>query len=313
MRFDATDKPSAVLIFANGLGDYLLNLPAVRALAAIYNGRLGLLSSFGARNRFFLDINFKFVVETEFATEAGSRHFDAASAANLCGPCDVLISLNPWHSSSVDRLIDYLRPEMSIGFFKEFSKHVPLDFGVHNCVAAFSVPKRINRSLTIEHFASGPSLSEAAMQFATTMREMVGVRELVVVHADTAAEKMWAPARLECSLLELLRRREKLHVFLVGIRNPGVEIGHKRIHATYGIPFTSALALVSVADAFLGIDSCFLHAADLFRIPGVGLFGPTSSREFGFYFSPHYHLQGDGHLEEIWPMEVADAVEAILG
>lgn len=38
-----------------------------------------------------------------------------------------------------------------------------------------------------------------------------------------------------------------------------------------------ALALVSLSDLFLGVDSCMLHMADLCRVPGVGLFGPDSS------------------------------------
>jgi hypothetical protein len=43
-------KPSAALIYANGIGDHLLTLPTVRALSAHFGGRLRLISFFEAKD-----------------------------------------------------------------------------------------------------------------------------------------------------------------------------------------------------------------------------------------------------------------------
>jgi len=49
-----------------------------------------------------------------------------------------------------------------------------------------------------------------------------------------------------------------------------------------------------------------LHAADLFRVPGVGLFGPTDPYRWGFRLSPHGR--------SIWGMGMMEAIsrEAVL-
>ena len=44
-----------------------------------------------------------------------------------------------------------------------------------------------------------------------------------------------------------------------------------------------SLAVISLSDLFIGIDSGLLHAAAALRIPGVGIFGPTSPQ---FRFAP---------------------------
>jgi hypothetical protein len=55
-----------------------------------------------------------------------------------------------------------------------------------------------------------------------------------------------------------------------------------------GIPMTSIF--VSLCDAFVGIDSYFLHVADLSRVPSVGIFGPTKPVQWGCRFTNHAHV-----------------------
>ncbi|WP_025736064.1 glycosyltransferase family 9 protein [Mycobacterium genavense] len=70
------------------------------------------------------------------------------------------------------------------------------------------------------------------------------------------------------------------------------------------------MSMVANADLFLGIDSCMLHAADLARVPGVGLFGPTRSATWGFRFGPHRHID-QRKMADISVDAVLDALEAI--
>jgi hypothetical protein len=51
-----------------------------------------------------------------------------------------------------------------------------------------------------------------------------------------------------------------------------------------------------------------LHAADLARVPGVGLFGPTRSATWGFRFGPHRHLD-ERKMADITVDEVLRALE----
>jgi ADP-heptose:LPS heptosyltransferase len=304
---------SAILFYANGLGDNLINLPSVRALSKIHDGSLTLLAAPGVAEIFFRDIKFRRIVEIEFDLVDGTRQFDASLAAKLCGPCNTLISLNPWHSNSVDKLIDIVHPTKSIGFFRAFATHLKFNFQIHSARMAFLIPQAIDCSLQIDNFVDSPALEPSAAAFARRIRAELSERKVLAVHADTGPVKMWDSSRFDIAITSLLQSHPELHVLLVGRSNPGIDVNHDRIYSTYGVPLPAALALVSVADVFLGIDSCFLHAADLFRIPGVGLFGPTQPREFGFYLSPHAHLRPGPSMDHIHPAEVVAAVEAILG
>src|SRR5712691_11011007 len=85
-----------VVIFSNGIGDHLLNLPALRALTALFPKRLTLLCSTGAGHTFFSDLPLRAVVEADMQQQGeGGKFFDAESLARAVAPCDLLLSLNP--------------------------------------------------------------------------------------------------------------------------------------------------------------------------------------------------------------------------
>jgi aryl-alcohol dehydrogenase-like predicted oxidoreductase len=76
------------------------------------------------------------------------------------------------------------------------------------------------------------------------------------------------------------------------------------------LPLDCALALTTVADLFVGVDSCFLHAADLARVAAVGLFFATNPVEFGLRWSARRHVRAD-EPSVLEPAEVADALRAV--
>jgi hypothetical protein len=68
------------------------------------------------------------------------------------------------------------------------------------------------------------------------------------------------------------------------------------------------LALIADADVFVGVDSVGFHAADFWRVPAVGLFGPTRPEEWGGRFSPLFsHVYGAGRMDDISVDAVLDA------
>ena len=74
----------------------------------------------------------------------------------------------------------------------------------------------------------------------------------------------------------------------------------------------ASCCLVAESDFFIGIDSCMLHVADMARVPGVGLFGPTSAKEFGFYIGPNITIQADGSMEKIEVDMVTNALDHLV-
>jgi ADP-heptose:LPS heptosyltransferase len=140
----------------------------------------------------------------------------------------------------------------------------------------------------------------------------------MAVHADSNPKKMW-PADRFVELLDLfLSRHPEFIVFVVGAQDLHLDVGQhgRRIIPCYNLPLPLSLALIGEVDLFLGVDSCMLHAADLFRIPGVGLFGPlfgpASHIKYGFRLVSSYrHVCGES-MDAISTPMVAAALEALL-
>lgn len=303
------DAGRPVAFFANGTGDHLLNLPALRALADLFKGRLRLICMEGSRAAFFGDLPLDDAIEAHMWSEGGTRHFDAPTLARQIGACDLLLSLNPWHSSSVDRLLAELAPAFSIGFFPVYDEMLPRDYSKHSAELAFDVPLRIAAGINVESFSAEPLWPLEVRQAAAAIRAEIPARmRVLAVHADTKADKMWPADRWRELFERLLTRRRNLIVLVLGREQLGLDVcsDGERVIPCMGLPLTVSLALVGLTDIFIGIDSCVLHAADLARVPGVGLFGPTNPAEFGFRFAPHRHVSGVGDMGAI----TVDMVEA---
>lgn len=311
------DARHPVAVFANGFGDCLITLPALRAAASLFPGRLTLVCPPGVASLFFADLPLGAVRGCEMRQVPQGRTFDAVGLAKRLAGCDLLLSFNTtWHSPDVARLLELLSPPESVGFFPDFRVVLPRDADKHSADLAFDVPRRLSPALRLEDFAAPPVFPAKAHQLARQMRTLVpaGVRVLVV-HADTKPVKMWPAERFVAVLDEFLRRHPDFITLVVGSGGRPLDAGRhgKRVMLCYDLPLAVSLALVGEADLFLGIDSCMLHAADLFRVPGVGLFGPTSCAEWGFRIGPHRHVCGDGgRVEHVRPHDVLDALESLL-
>ena len=283
-----------LVLFANGLGDHILNLPALRALAHHFGPRLRLVCMAGTGEFFFgeLDVQ-KLPVEAHQEGDPGYQ-FDHDAVAEFAQGCDLFISPNPWLSSSLRALLESLGGIPGIGFFEPYSIRLPLDYGKHTSDLAFDVVRPLRPDLALESFAGPPVLPEEAL---ATADEILGVagsgHSFLAVHLDTMREKM-LPAETWVEFIDrFLADRPRHHVLVLGTRQQDVERGRHggRVIPCYGLPLPISLALVSRADAFVGIDSCLLHAADFFRTPGVGVFLSTDVHESGFRVGPHRHVR----------------------
>jgi ADP-heptose:LPS heptosyltransferase len=111
-----------------------------------------------------------------------------------------------------------------------------------------------------------------------------------------------------------LERHPDFIVFMLDFRKASMKVGEFEdlfIHPR-GLPLPYAFAVLGESDLFLGVDSCMLHAADLFRVPGVGVFGPTDPRRWGFRFARHRHIRDARGLKYIRESHVLEALESLL-
>lgn len=306
---------SPAVIFGNAGGDHLMTLPAIRALASLFPSRLTLVSLPRLQQVFFSDLAFRRVCEVRMTTRGKKRSFDADAVRRRIGACDLLISLNPWKSRSLDRLARLMSPALTVGFSPAFDVAFRKRETEHAADAAFRAPAYFDSTLRIEDFAQpfrlpprvGPSIRSYLKAHARG-------RRVLAVHNETKRGKVWPAKRMSKLAIAFLKRHPDFVIFVLdfrkrGILAPGFE---DRLLHSRGLPLELAFGVVRESDLFLGVDSVMLHAADLFRVPGVGLFGPTSPEKFGFRFARHRHLRDRRGMNYVREEGVLKALESLL-
>ena len=301
----------------NGYGDNFLNLPALRALCRLFEGRLTLVCRQGPDLFCFDDlvVNRRITLDARF--NGVDYEFDAVAAAAEIGECDLFLSLVPWSSSSLSDLLAAWGDLVSIGFFENYTHRLRRDYDKPSADLAFDIVRSLRPDYQLHDFVE-------PLRYPTERRQDVheilsllepGTRTLSV-HMDTHAHKTWDETRWVKSLDEFLDKHPDFVVLLVGRPQRPVDTeqwrNSGRVIPCYGLSLSASCCLVAESDFFIGIDSCMLHVADIARVPGVGLFGPTNAKEFGFYIGPHVMIQADGAMEKIETDMVTQALNQLV-
>ena len=306
----AAERPAVFMV--NKLGDQLLALPAMRALAAIFPQGLQLFLGEGMLSFFYRDLPFSETVRV-WCSDDDKDRIDIARVVGSAEHCDLFLCF-PGHAvPSAVELAHRLDASRTIGYSEIFDEQVRLESGIHNFDKLFALPQHFDHTLQFDQFCAPPVFSTAAESAAGryVSEKCRSWDRVLFLHPETLPEKTWPSERFAWVLERFLAERPDYGV-IVASRVP-IDLGtHERrvihIGAHTGAHLELVLAVMRHADLFLGIDSCFLHAADLFRMPGVALFGPTSPWQFGFRLSPYGRHVAEESMDQIQPERVLDAL-----
>jgi ADP-heptose:LPS heptosyltransferase len=311
--------------FSTFIGDSVLTLPTLRALAEMFAAPLTLMCPKTAFDLCFREVSPRFVDITGIVPAGppiggrAERTLDYETLVSEIGPVDLFFNAVPWDmpSNGFARFLwRRLAPKWSIGFptDDDYDIIVPRDLP-HSADLTFKLARLFDPALRIESYAHPVPLPPAVQDEVRSIRAAVpaGVKVLVV-HADTNwEEKRWSATRFVDVLDRFLTRHRDFVAWVVGMGHEELNVGRERdrVFPHLGLPLDLAMGLVASADLFLGIDSSMLHAADLARVPGVGLFGPTQAALWGFRFAPHRHVEGST-MADITVDEVLGAMEDLV-
>lgn len=316
------DQFHVTVFCANGVGDHVLALPTLNALANMFPDRLTLILLPRAYQEFFLGIKKSKLVNIRSPRQPftnwwqGTRpgelqEFDYLSLKRKVGRTDVFISLCLWHSPHLQQLIDILTPAVTIGFHEGSFEHVG-NLNLHAFDMYFSLLEVFKSELMLDHYAIPPKQPRRNRDLAAELRESLGSgTRILVVHTDTKRRKMWPPQKFLQAIDAFLASQPKYVAILIGLHHDldlRNSTNNTRIIDFCGLPLGLTFSIIGVADLFLGIDSCMLHIADLYRVPGVALFGPTEIWKWGYRFTAHRHLVN----EQIDSIDVQDVVTQLL-
>jgi ADP-heptose:LPS heptosyltransferase len=322
MNRSAAEWSHPVAFFMNGIGDHILNLPALRALAHSTEGKLTVICAAHPASYVFDELPARIVRVKREPT--GPQEFDWRAAGQAVEQCDLFVSLVPWSSLSLSLLKDALQPRLSVGFqvrLCQYDVSLPLDFTKHSARLAFDLVSLLSPALSFDDCLAPPRFRPAAAAGATRIKSELGHGvKLLTVHGETKPKKMWRPERLSAVLSAFLKQCPEYICVLLDRKDIGIRCDdvHDRVVEPFldasdsirgrQLPLDVMQCLVSEADLFLGVDSCFLHVADLCRVPTVALFGGTSAHEWGCLTARNHTVQGNGSMEHVLVPDVLDAL-----
>lgn len=307
------------IFFINGIGDHFLVLPTIRALSSIFKNRLSLICQKRSYAKFiFNEIIFKEIREIEIREDDnGKRRFDGRELSEKISDCDCLISLNPWgHSLDIMTLLNGLKKlKLSIGFYECFDITIPFNLDIHNIDLNFKIAESLESDLKLKDFSHPPLFDKKFQKIIKSSKPPS--TKLLSIHFDTEKEKMWPKSKFIKLVNNLMTEYENLIVISLGIEKKGFinKLNYRNRVVEYEhLPFNVACSYVAESDFFIGIDSVFLHVADLYRIRGIGIFGPTSSVEFGYRFNKkHVHISPSiGTIKAVSVKEVELSFKKLL-
>jgi hypothetical protein len=291
------------ILYSDGIGDTLMSLPTLRALSRLLSNEAALIGS-----RRSLEI-----LEAErIASELIVRQDDACLTARALKECDLLISVDPGEQPRYfDDLFNVLKPRWSVGWLSSNGNVLAANEKLHFGDEVFEAVKFFEPALSIDSFAAAPALGAGEIAFAAALRKEFSAFRCLVVHCETGGPKMLAISTYRLLLDQLLSRFKDVVALVVGVGSLGLDdipCGN-RVVPCEGLSLAKSLALVGSADVFLGVDSGMLHAADLFRVPAVGLFGPTNPDRWGCRFTKHKHIRAPGRAMSALVLD--DAIAAV--
>ncbi len=292
-----------------------MNLPALRAFSAKLDGQFKLVAAPDAHRMILPELDVTEVIELPYTTSAYGKEFDTDLLSDQIGSTPLLVSLNPWHSLSMQSFLKKVDAQHSIGFFEDFNECLPLDFSKHSIELAFDPVQRVFENACLSDYLEPPKFRQEDEDLATAIIASIDSHgPVIIVHGDTLPNKMWAKENMTELIQKVLNFWPNSVVLDVGLKPCAQEpekMPERYIHLNQ-IILPAGFALIKYADLFFGIDSCFLHAADFFRKPTVALFGPTDPHEFGVFMGgPAHHLK-EHKLDDIAVDDVFKAVISMM-
>ncbi|MHA7652226.1 glycosyltransferase family 9 protein [Mycobacterium sp. ML4] len=302
---DVLQARRPALCFVANIGDALLTLPTLRALGEMFAAPITLICPKVVFDLCFREVSHLHVDTTGLPLTgpqplpgAPLRAIDHKTLAAQIGAVDVFIDTLTWNSLSstvIRPLVDCLAPTTTIGFPTTCGYDIVVTKEeCHSADLTFKLARLFDPSLRIETYAQPLPLPSSVQEQAQSIRAAVPAgMNVLAVHADTNwAKKRWPATRFIDLLDRFLSRHRDFVAWIVGMGHEELNVGRERerVFPYLGLPLDLAMGMVSRADLFLGVDSAMLHAADLARVPGIGLFGPTNSATWGFRFGPHRHV-----------------------
>lgn len=278
---------ATLLLFHNGYGDYVMALPAFRAVCAIAPRPLAFVVGAGPQSFLLHELNPDLLLTVDYSHDWPHKDFDPSPVLARVWSCDNFVSLCPYDSRGERCLVESLAPRRLIGFSEDCTQRLPYKgSGLHEADVLFQAAQCLAPQAAIEDYSQCIRFDAETHSTIARMRSAFDEAALLVVaHVDTRPERTYPRDRFD-RLLSAWTGAEGVFALLLNeTRDPWPRASASgRCGFLRGATLPQSMAIAATAGVFVGVDSCMLHVADLARRPALGLFSPTDPRRVGFRF-----------------------------
>jgi hypothetical protein len=305
-----------IVFYANGIGDGIVVTPALRVVWRAFQGRARFIFQDGPDRFLFNEYGQanQFIVQMHLNAGKDGRDFPLDGLQDYVKGCDLFLSFAGWTSPSLIELQNYCAAKTSVGYFSNFDICLPRSPNAHLFDTMFLIPQAIFPELQIEMFSSPPTFSLPIRAAGDDILSALRDRTCIALHPEGSVfDKSYPDASLR-ALVHLLLETTNASICIFG-QSHGYSVFDEiseRIIVFNSITLELASYLISRMSLFVGVDSCFLHMADICRVPTVGLFGPADPTVWGCRFAPHLYVRATA-MNEIDAKAVAAAVRSLAG
>lgn len=314
-----------VIIFDNALGDFVLAAPTIRAISAFFGGRAELVCNSGVAKLFFGQEPLMINLLDDFYIDRSERRINGSRIAEQLMSSDLIIDL--CHFPQREGAEEYLslisdngsRFTVGYGDFYDLSLLTEYKQGMHVFDLQFCAAKFLDRKFDIGDFSAPFKFQVAIYDQINALKSLFDKAGIfVTVQTRTKNEKTWEASNFASLINILLEEFPALVFVILGDDGPRLDIdeslGERVVYfGSNGNLFEASCAWVECSDYFIGLDSVFLHVADLCRVPSVAIFGPTSFRFWGCRFTRHEHvITPTRQINDISVAQVKDAFVNLL-
>lgn len=314
-----------VIIFDNALGDFVLAAPTIRAISKFFGGRAELVCHSGVAKLFFRHEPLMINVLDDFYVDRSERQINSSRIAEQIKSSDLIINLchfpqNEGTEKSFS-LISDSGSRFSVGYGDLYDVNLLTEYrqGMNVFDLQFCAAKFLDRNFDISDFSASFKFQAAIYDQISALKSLFDEASIfVTVQTRTKNEKTWETSKFALLINILLKEFPALVFVILGNDSPRLDIDEsfsERIvyFGNDGNMFEASCAWVECSDYFIGLDSVFLHIADLCRIPSVAIFGPTSFRFWGCRFARHEHvITPTRQMNDISVAQVKDAFVKLL-
>lgn len=314
--------PGTLIFHHNGIGDYVMSVPAMRALAHFAPRPVHIVCGAIGASFLYEDAGADRIVRAPTGYGHFAHRFDPDALADISPPYEWFISLAHWLSADILRLRERSRARWSTGLFPHFDLRPHVDDSspvLHEIDRIFALAAAFHPFASPVDWMSPLPMPPSALDFAAAIVANLPVgNAMLAVHAETRPEKVWPLDRLDAALAMVMMERPDISPVILNTPRQQLPRAASNPAATFvgRPPLVDAMAVTAICDCFLGIDSCMLHVADLYRRPGVALFGPTDPAQYGYRLAPRVvpvHIRPtDRNLRKLAPDGVVRALHGVL-